>query len=105
MRGLLDPNAGYRNQTEWRRLLSGLVDSLSTFDGTRFSPTSWLVQDDKPGYASASNCVDIRGIVSPVLRLSFMTAPPFVRLAGAAAYSYISTIMHNWIPPVKVSAC
>ena len=69
MRGLLDPNPTRRSEAEWRQLLSGLVASLSAFTGIRFEPTSWFVGDDRPGHACASNCVNVRGVVNPALRL------------------------------------
>ena len=69
MRGLLDPNPGFRGEAEWRRLLGGLVESLSAFAGVRFEPTSWFVGDDQPGHASTCNCVNVRGLVNIALRL------------------------------------
>jgi hypothetical protein len=66
---LLDPNPGFRSEAEWRQLLGGLVKSLSAFTGIAFEPTSWFVSDDRPGHACASNCVDVRGVVNPALRL------------------------------------
>lgn len=69
VRGLLNPNPGPRSEAEWRRLLGGLVESLSAFTGIRLEPTSWVVEDDVPGYACACNCVNVRGVVNPVLRL------------------------------------
>lgn len=69
MRGLLDPNPRPRSGAEWRQLLGGLVESLSGFTGIRFEPTSWFVGDDRPGYACACNCVDVRGVINPALRL------------------------------------
>jgi hypothetical protein len=50
-------------------LLGELVASLSTFLGVQFEPTSWFIHDDQPGHASACNCVDVRGIVSPAFQL------------------------------------
>jgi hypothetical protein len=69
MRGLLDPNPGLRSEGEWRRLLGALTESLSRFSKIRFGPTRWIVKDDQPGFASACNCVDVRGVVNPALRL------------------------------------
>jgi hypothetical protein len=69
MRGLLDPNPGHRSEAEWRRLLGALIESLSRFTSIRFEPIWWIVQDDQAGYASACNCVDVRGAVNPALRL------------------------------------
>lgn len=70
MHGLLDPNPGPRSEAEWRLLLVGLVESLSAFTGIRFEATSWFVRDDTAGHASASNCVDVRGVVNAALRLT-----------------------------------
>jgi hypothetical protein len=66
---LLDPNAGLRTAVQWRQLLSGLVESLSTFTCVELRPTSWVVSDDRTGYASACNCVNVRGTVNSALRL------------------------------------
>jgi hypothetical protein len=66
---LLDPNPGLRTEAEWRELLGGLVTSLSRFCGIEFTPTSWYTGDDKPGYASSCNCVNVRGVVNAALRL------------------------------------
>src|SRR5262249_6513689 len=35
----------------------------------RFEPTSWFVRDDRPGFACACNCVNVRGAINPALRL------------------------------------
>jgi hypothetical protein len=69
MSQLLDPNPGFRSEADWRQLLRALVESLSLFTGIRFKPTSWLVRDDVPVYASVCNCVDVRGVVNPAFRL------------------------------------
>lgn len=68
MQAVFDPNPGHRPDSVWRQLLAELVESLSEYTGIRFTPTSWFVED-QPGAASASGCVDIRGCVSPALRL------------------------------------
>jgi hypothetical protein len=65
---VFDPNPGCRSEAEWRRMLGGLVESLSTHTGIRFAPTSWFIEDH-PGHASAGGCVDIRGPASLALRL------------------------------------
>jgi hypothetical protein len=69
VRGLFDQNHDLRTEAEWRELLGDLVVSLSAFCGIDFRPTSWFTHDDRPGYASSSNCVNIRGVVNPSLRL------------------------------------
>jgi hypothetical protein len=66
---LFDPNPGHRTEAEWRELLTGLIVSLSQFTSIEFRPTSWYTSDDIPGYSSSSNCVNIRGVVNPALRL------------------------------------
>lgn len=68
MESVFDPNPGHRPEAEWRRTLGALVESLSVHTGIRFAPTSWFIEDH-PGYASACGCVDVRGAVSPALRL------------------------------------
>lgn len=68
MESIFDPNPGCRSEAEWRRMLGGLVESLSAHVGVRFTPTSWFIEDH-PGYASSGGCVDVRGPVSPALRL------------------------------------
>jgi hypothetical protein len=65
---VFDPNPGHRTDAEWLRMLGGLVESLSVHTGIRFTPTAWFIEDH-PGYASAGGCVDVRGAVSPALRL------------------------------------
>jgi hypothetical protein len=69
MRHLLDPSPRLRSEHEWRRLLGGLVESLSASTGIRFEPTSWFVRDDPPGHASVCNCVDVRSVVNVALGL------------------------------------
>ncbi len=69
MKRLLDPNPGLRSEAQWRQLLGGLVESLSAFTCITFEPTSWSVQGDQPGFASACNAVNVRGEVSSTLRL------------------------------------
>src|SRR6187455_3122752 len=49
-------------------MLGGLVESLSAHTGLRFAPVSWFIEDH-PGHAHSGGCVDIRGPVSPALRL------------------------------------
>ena len=68
MESVFDKNPGCRPEAEWRRMLGELVESLSAHTGIQFAPTSWFIEDH-PGYASAGGCVDIRGPVSPALRL------------------------------------
>lgn len=68
-RALLDPNPGHRSTTEWQQELTDLVDALSAFTGIGFRPTSWVVEDDRPGFACACNCVDVRGAVNAALQL------------------------------------
>lgn len=68
MEAVFDSNPGGRPEAEWRRLLGGLVESLSAHTGIAFSPTSWFIEGH-PGHASAVGCVDVRGAVSPALRL------------------------------------
>ena len=68
MEAVFDKNPGCRPDAEWRRMLGGLVESLSAHTGIRFTPTSWFIED-YPGHASAGGCVDVRGAVSPSLRL------------------------------------
>jgi hypothetical protein len=65
---LFDSNPGCRPEAVWRRMLGGLVESLSAHTGIPFAPTSWFIED-QPGHASAGGCVDVRGPVSPSLRL------------------------------------
>jgi hypothetical protein len=64
MHSLLEASPPLRTADEWRRLLSDLVTSLSSFLGLRFQPTSWFVHDDVPGHASCCNCVDVWGALS-----------------------------------------
>jgi hypothetical protein len=67
---LFDPNPGLRSKVEWRRILSGLVETLSVFSRVEFEPTSWLIRDDDPaGNACICNCVNIRGSVNAALQL------------------------------------
>lgn len=66
---MLDPNPSLRSEAEWRLVLIGMVDALSAFSGIKFEPTSWSVGDDRPGFASACNCVNVRGSVNSALRL------------------------------------
>lgn len=68
MEAVFDKNPGCRPDAEWRRMLGVLVESLSAHIGIRFAPTSWFIEDH-PGYAHSGGCVDIRGPVSPALRL------------------------------------
>jgi hypothetical protein len=68
MWSVFDPNPCHRAEAEWRRLLGGLIESLSEYTGIRFAPTSWFV-NDQPGHASAGGCVDVRGSVNPSLQL------------------------------------
>lgn len=68
MEGVFDSTPGNRPEAEWRRMLGGLVDSLSAHTGIRFAPTSWFIEDH-PGHASAGGCVDIHGSISAALRL------------------------------------
>ncbi|AWM35586.1 hypothetical protein GobsT_67390 [Gemmata obscuriglobus] len=68
MESVFNKNPGYRPEAEWRRMLGGLVESLSAHTGIRFAPTSWFIEDH-PGYANSGGCVDVRGPVSPALRL------------------------------------
>jgi hypothetical protein len=65
---VFDKNPGHRLEAEWLRMLGGLVESLTAHTGIQFTPTSWCIEDH-PGYASAGGCVDVRGPVSPALRL------------------------------------
>ncbi len=69
MSGLLDCNPALRTADEWHALLSGLIDSLSVHLGRVCRPTSWFIHDDRPGYASASNCVDFQVILNEALSL------------------------------------
>jgi hypothetical protein len=69
MSTLFDPNPGLRTEAEWRALLGGLVESLSQYTGIEFVPTSWFTADDTPGYASSSNCVNIRGTINRAMAL------------------------------------
>lgn len=66
---ILDPNPRLRSAAEWRQILSELVDALSSRTGIDLQPTSWRVEDDRPGFASASSSVDVRGTINPALRL------------------------------------
>lgn len=68
MESVFDLNPGCRPESEWRRMLGGLVESLSAHTGILFAQTSWFIEDHA-GHASAAGCVDIRGPVSPALRL------------------------------------
>jgi hypothetical protein len=69
MSGLLDSNPALRTAEEWKALLASLVESLSAHVGRAFRATSWFVHDDRPGYASSCNCVDIRATVNEALAL------------------------------------
>jgi hypothetical protein len=69
MSGLLDFNPALRTADEWRGLLAGLVESLSAHVGRPFQATSWFIHDDRPGYASSCNCVDIRAMLIGPLAL------------------------------------
>jgi hypothetical protein len=68
MEAVFDKNPGNRADAEWRRMLTGLVELLAAHTGIRFALTSWFIEDH-PGYANSCGCVDIRGTVSPALRL------------------------------------
>ena len=68
MEEVFDPNPGHRQESEWRRLLGVLVESLSAHTGICFAPTSWFIEDHA-GHAHAGGCVDVRGSLSPALRL------------------------------------
>lgn len=103
MIGLLDPNAGYRSEAEWRRLLSDLIASLSAFSGIQFEPTSWFVRDDQPGYASACNCVDVRGVVSPVFRLDACGVVCVTINFGEAAWVTCNLLLFSCGSRVRVS--
>ena len=59
MNSLWDKNPALRSSGEWRDLLTQLVSSLSSFLGVEFHPTSWFIHDDRAGFASSCNCVDI----------------------------------------------
>ena len=60
----LDPNPPRRTAVEWRDCLEELVLELSDFTSVQLATSWWRVQDDAPGAASASNCVDVRGKLS-----------------------------------------
>jgi hypothetical protein len=64
MENLLDANPPLRSADQWNSILSALVASLSSSLGVAFQPSSWFVRDDIPGYASASNCVDVWATLS-----------------------------------------
>ncbi|APR81065.1 Hypothetical protein A7982_06412 [Minicystis rosea] len=67
MKPILDPNL--RSAVEWQQALGVLIDALSTSTGIAFQPTSWLVEDDQPGFSCACNCVNLRGTINPALQL------------------------------------
>lgn len=68
MESVLDPNPGTRTEAEWKRLLYGLVGSLSVHTGIRFVPISCIVADG-PEYANSQAGVDVRGCVNSALQL------------------------------------
>ena len=45
------------------------MGSLSASTGVELQPTSWVVEDDQPGFACACNCVNVRGSVDAALQL------------------------------------
>lgn len=67
--GILDPNAGHRSSSQWQHELGDLVSALSASTGIEYRPTSWVVEDDRPGFACACNCVNVRGSVNTALEL------------------------------------
>lgn len=68
MESAFNVNPGHRAEAKWRKMLSGLVESLSAYTGIRFTSVSWFIEGH-PGDASAAGCVDLRGSVSPALWL------------------------------------
>lgn len=87
MKRVLDVNPGLRSEAEWREILAGLVESLSAFTGVRLAATSWLVEGDWPGHASACNCVNVRGTLHPALRLDVCGAVCVTVNFGEAAWA------------------
>jgi hypothetical protein len=69
MNALFEKTPKLRSSDEWRELLAKLVSSLSSFLGLNFRPTSWFVHDDRDGYASSCNCVDITAAIHKDLGL------------------------------------
>ena len=68
MHRAFDPNPGHRTESEWRQLLTELLNSLCAFTEIKFAPISWFIEDQS-GYASAGGCIDIRGTVNSVLHI------------------------------------
>jgi hypothetical protein len=94
VQSVFDLNPGHRTEAEWRRLLGALVESLSTYTGIRFAPTSWFIEDH-PGHASASGCVDVRGVISPVLRLEACGVVCISVNHGEAAWASADVLLYS----------
>ncbi|MEZ4439182.1 MAG: hypothetical protein R3B72_08840 [Polyangiaceae bacterium] len=67
---ILDVNPPQRTEAEWRGVLEHLVSELIETTGVGFQATSWYTESDREGHESSSNCVNVRGTVSDVLRLA-----------------------------------
>jgi len=91
---VFDPNPRHRPEAEWRRLLVGLVESLSAHTGITFAPTSWFIEDH-PGDASAGGCVDVRGCVSTTFRLEACGVVCISVNHGEAAWASADVLLYS----------
>lgn len=67
---LYDITPGLRTESQWRVILSELVESLSVATSTEFRPTFWHTTNDVAGHASASNSVDIQTVLHESLAVT-----------------------------------
>ncbi|MFO0797626.1 MAG: hypothetical protein U0804_09110 [Gemmataceae bacterium] len=91
---MLDTNPGHRPDAEWRRLLGGLVESLSDYTGIPFAVTSWFIEDHL-GHAHAGGCVHVRGCVSEAFRLVACGVVCISVNHGAAAWASADVLLYS----------